>query len=163
MTKIEFEHTVSEIRGKLLRSARRISGAGDAEDIVQEALAELWMLYDNDYPIRNIEALAMRITKTVCVRHYRRKRAPTVPLDGKDFSGGADASGRIDLQESLTIRNILLGKLNETQRLYLSMRNERMMSLDEIAAATGHPKTSIKATISQARKAMREQLEKMTK
>ena len=51
MTRTEFEHTVSGMRGKLLNTARyfmKVSGAAeDAEDIVQEALTELWTLYDS--------------------------------------------------------------------------------------------------------------------
>lgn len=162
MTRTEFEHTVSGMRGKLLNTARhfmKVSGAAeDAEDVVQEALTELWTLYDSGYPVRNVEALAMKITKTVCVRHYRKRKILTAPIDGKEFSGGVPASERVDLQETLNVRKMLLGQLSDTQRQYFMMRNERMMSLDEIAAATGHPKSSIKAAISQARKIMRESL-----
>lgn len=162
MTRTEFEHTVSGMRVKLLNTARhfmKVSGAAeDAEDIVQEALTELWTLFDSGYPVRNTEALAMKITKTVCVRHYRKRKIPTAPIEGKEFSGGVPASERVDLQETLNVRKVLLGKLSDTQRRYFTMKNEQMMSLDEIAAATGHPKASIKATISQARKIMKESL-----
>ncbi len=162
MTRTEFEHTVSGMRGKLLNTARhfmKVSGAAeDAEDIVQEALTELWTLFDTGYPVRNAEALAMKITKTVCVRHYRKRKILTAPIDGKEFSGGVPASERVDLQETLNVRKLLFGKLSDTQRRYFTMKNEQMMSLDEIAAATGHPKSSIKAAISQARKIMKESL-----
>lgn len=89
MTRTEFEHTVSGMRGKLLDVARhfmKVSGAAEgAEDVVQEALIELWTLFDNGYPVRNAEALAMKITKTVCVRHYRQRRILTDPIEGKEF------------------------------------------------------------------------------
>lgn len=166
MTRIEFEHTLSATRGKLLAVAKSFTrGSGssmDAEDIVQEALAEFWVLFEQGYAIRNAEALAVKITKTVCVRHYRRRKVQTTPIDGKDYPGGTEASGRIDLQESMRIREMLWKRLSETQKRYLDMRNEQGMSLDEIAAETGRPKASVKSTISQARKMMYEQLKKIS-
>ena len=43
------------------------------------------------------------------------------------------------------------------------VRNDQEMTIDQIATATGHPKSSIKATISQARKTMKELLDKISK
>lgn len=164
MTRQEFEHTLSGTRGKLLNTARRFMRVSDAEveDIVQEAMTELWMLFDSGYPIRNAEALAVKITKTVCIKHYRQRRMPARQIDGMEIEGGAPASERVDIQDTLNVRKVLLGQLSETQKRYLSMRSEQMMSLDEIAVATGHPKSSIKATISQARKRMYEHLKKIS-
>lgn len=164
MTRQEFEHTLSGTRGKLLGTARRFMRASDAEveDIVQEAMTELWMLFDTGYPIRNAEALAMKITKAVCVKHYRQRRMPTRPIDGMEIEGGAPASERVEMQDALNVREALFRQLSETQKRYITMRSEQMMSLDEIATATGRPKSSIKATISQARKRMNEHLKKMS-
>lgn len=162
MTKTEFEHTISGIRPKLLIVARRFTKASglhtDVEDIVQETLAELWMLFESGYQIRNVEALAVKITKTVCVRHYRRRKLQTITMDGVDFPDSGGASERIDTDEVIQLRRKLFARLSDTQRQYLEMRNEGGMTLDEIAAETGHPKASVKATISQARKTMSEML-----
>lgn len=64
----------------------------------------------------------------------------------------------MDLQEAMNVRKQLFGQLSDTQRQYFTMKNELMMSLYEIAAATRHPKSSIKAAISQARRIMKESL-----
>lgn len=167
MTRTEIEHILSTQRGKLISMARnfiKASGsAGDAEDMVQEALTELWMLFESGYRIRNAEALAVKITKTVCIRHYRKQKFKTSSIDGIDLSGGTPASERVEMQEAIETRNYIWSHLNETQKRYLQMRDEEAMTLDEIADATGHPKSSIKATISQARKTMNELLAKMSK
>ena len=167
MTKTEIEHKQSIQRGQLLNLAKcfmKSSGsAEDADDIVQEALTELWMLFESGYRIRNAEALAVKITKTVCVRHYRRQKLRTLAIEGQEYSWGASASERVEMQEAIDTRNYLWSHLSETQKRYLQMRDEEAMTLDEIAGATGHPKSSIKATISQARKTMNELLEKMSK
>lgn len=167
MTACEIEHALSGMRGKLLGVAGRFMKASgiaeDEEDIVQEALTELWMLFESGYAIRNAEALAVKITKTVCVRHFRKRKIQTSPIDGIDCPGGMPASGNVDMSETLKLRKSLMDSLSATQKRYLMMRNERDMSLDEIAAETGRPKSSIKATISQARRIMNEYLTKLSK
>ena len=60
-----------------------------------------------------------------------------------------------------TIRSIVQKDLSAGQRELLSLRNENGLSLDEIAAVTGRPKTSVKVTLSTARRKMMEQLKKM--
>ena len=51
--------------------------------------------------------------------------------------------------------------LTDSQRQLLALRNEDGLSLDEIAAATGRPKASIKVALSTARKHMQEQMKKL--
>ena len=167
MTKTEIEHTLTVQRGKLLAIALRfIKASGstaEAEDIVQEALTELWLLLDSGYQVRNLEALAVKVTKTICVRHHRQQKILTTALDGKDFTGGTEASAHLEMQEVLDTRQKLWAQLSDTQKQYLEMRNDQAMTIDQIATATGHPKSSIKATISQARKTMKELLDKISK
>ena len=165
MQRSEFDHTITQIREKLIGVAKRFtkaSGLGvDAEDIVQEALAELWRLCESGYQIRNAEALAVKITKTVCVRYYRKRRVETISIEGLEYKDSGKASERVDIEDILRLRKRHFEQLSETQRLYLEMRNELGLSLDEISAKTGHPKASVKATISQARKTMSELLKKI--
>lgn len=163
MTQQEFEHISAAIRGRLLAMAARftsaVSASVDAEDMVQEALLTLWRLAENGYPIKNAEALAMRITKTVCVANYRKSR-PTDTLEGHDTEGGESATALTDISDSTIIRDRLMNGLTDTQRRCLELRNAAGLSLDEIAVVTGKPKSSVKTTISTARKNMLEQLKK---
>lgn len=163
MTQQEFEHISAAIRGRLLAIAERftsaVSASIDAEDMVQEALMTLWRLAENGYPIKNAEALAMRITKTVCVAHYRKAR-PTDTLVGQDAEGGEPATVLTDLSDSAIIRDRIMKGLTDTQRRCLELRHAVGLSLDEIAAVTGKTKSSVKTTISTARKNMLEQLKK---
>ncbi|MCI6168007.1 MAG: sigma-70 family RNA polymerase sigma factor [Alistipes sp.] len=165
MTTQEFEHTATGLRPKLLSIARRFTKASglqaEAEDLVQEALTELWKLCSTGYEVRDMEALAVKITKTVCVKHYRKRTPVTTDIDGIDFPDSHGASERIDTEEALQLRQKLFAGLSDTQRQYLELRNEQGLTLDEIAAETGHPKASVKATISQARKLMNEMLKKI--
>ena len=75
MTKQEFGHISTRIRGKLVALARRFSRAAgtsdDAEDIAQEALVTLWELSEKGYPVRDAEVLCEFPVLCVLARaHY---------------------------------------------------------------------------------------------
>ena len=123
MTEQEFHILLVQEHKRLVAIAAsflRTSGMdGEAKDIAQEAAAKLWELSQKGYPIRDAKALAVRITKNLCVERWR------------------------------------------AQRRLLTLRNDYALSLDEIALATGKPKGSVKATLSQARKQLLEEIKKM--
>ena len=165
MTEQEFAYLSDRIRGKLVKLARRFNRATgldmEADDIVQDALVTLWQLAEKGYPIRDAEALAVKITKTRCVERYRRQHIRFEPLSDQPVPGDFSATADTDETDIDTIRNIVQKDLTDSQRKLVALRNEQGMSLDEIAAATGRPKGSIKAALSTARKKMMEQWKKM--
>ena len=165
MTEQEFAYLSDRIRGKLVKLARRFNRATgldmEADDIVQDALVTLWQLAEKGYPIRDAEALAVKITKTRCVERYRRQHIRFEPLSDQPVPGGFSATADTDETDIDTIRNIVQKDLTDSQRKLVALRNEQGMSLDEIAAATGRPKGSIKAALSTARKKMMEHWKKM--
>ena len=165
MTKQEFTSLSDSLRGKLIALARRFNRAsgckGDAEDIVQDALVTLWLLSEKQYPIRDAEALAVKLTKTRCVESYRRQHLRYEPLADRPFAGSDSAASGTDRMDIETIRNIVQKELTVSQRELLVLRNEDGLSLDEIAAITGRPKSSVKVTLSTARKRMMDKLKKM--
>lgn len=164
MTAQEFEHISDQIRRKLLSVAQRFiekTGiADDSEDIVQDSLLTLWRLSEDGYPIRNAEALAVRIVKNNCVACFRKHNIRLRSIGDMDVTGGASASEIVDSADRAKIAEMLFGNLTDTQRKYLRLRNEEGLSLDEIAQMTGAPKSSIKTSISVARKQMLELLER---
>ena len=165
MTEQEFAYLSDRIRGKLTALARRFNRAAgcdaDAEDIVQDALLTLWQLSEKGYPIRDAEALAVKITKTRCVERYRRQHIRFEPMEDLPIAGGVSASSGVEELDIETIRGFVQRNLTDSQRQLLALRNEEGLSLDEIAAATGRPKSSIKVTLSTARKHMQEQMKKL--
>ena len=132
-----------------------------AEDIVQDALIALWQLSQKDYPIRDAEALAVRITKNCCVNRYRKQHILFEPVAGMSIAGDLRASAGTEEKDIETVRAILHRELSESQRQLLYLRNECGLTLDEMAKVTGRPKASIKVAISTARKAMLDKLKTM--
>ena len=165
MTEQEFAYLSDRIRDKLTRLALRFNKAAgldmEAEDIVQDALITLWQLAEKGYPVRDAEALAVKITKTRCVERYRRQHIRFEPLSDQPVPGGFSATADTDETDIDTIRNIVQRDLTDRERKLVALRNEQDMSLDEIAAVTGRPKGSIKVALSTARKKMMEQWKKM--
>ena len=164
MTREEFGHISEAMRKDLVDLARRFlratGGPEEADDIVQEALVALWALSEKEYPIQNAKALAIRITKNICVSRYR-KRKQTIPLKDDFIDGGPTAEERVEAADNTRVKKILYGELSSTQREYMTMKNDEGLTLDEISAKTGRPKTSIKTAISSARKMMRERMKKL--
>ena len=165
MTEQEFAYLSDRIRSKLIALARRFnraSGCGaEAEDIVQDALVTLWLLAKNGYPIRDAEALAVKITKTCCVERYRRQHIRFEPMEDLSIAGSISTSSGTEGMDIETIRGIVQRGLTDSQRKLLVLRNDDGLSLDEIAAATGRPKSSIKVALSTARKHMLERFKKL--
>ena len=87
MEKKDFEILIIKIRPKLLSVARNfalVSGI-EADDVVQEALMALWELAQENYNMRNVEALAIKITKNICVSHYRKVHIDTHSLEHDNY------------------------------------------------------------------------------
>lgn len=156
MRKDEFEILARRVRGKLLALARdfALPSGIEVDDVVQEAMVALWELAESGYPIRDAEAIAVKITKNICVAHYRKAHLELQALTHDNYAGGFEATVLTDRDDLRRIRKEVYGTLTPTQREYLHLRNDEGLSLDEIAIATGKPKTSIKSTISKARKQM---------
>lgn len=165
MTEQEFARLSRKIRGKLTALAQRFNRASgleaEAEDIVQEALIALWQLSQKGYPIRDAEALAIRITKNHCIDRYRKQHIRFEPVSDRPISGGLRATTVTEEKDIETIRAILHRELSESQRQLLYLRNECGLTLDEIAKVTGRPKASIKTALSSARKTMLDKLKTM--
>ena len=156
MEKEEFEILTIKIRPKLLSLARNfaLSSEMEADDVVQEAMMALWELVELDYPVRDAEALAVKITKNICVSHYRKAHLDTQSLVHDNYVGGTEATILTDREDLKTIRKSIYASLTQTQREYLHLRNDEGMTLDKISEMTGKPKSSIKSTLSAARKQM---------
>lgn len=165
MTQQEFISFSQRIRGRLTALAGRFNKAagweGDAEDIVQDALVTLWELSVKGYPIRDAEALAVKITKTCCVEKYRKQHVRYVPIGEQPLPGGYSATLGTDRMDLETILSIIRKDLSPSELKLLELRNGIGLTLDEMAAATGRPKSSIKAALSAARHKMMEKLKRM--
>lgn len=132
----------------------------DEDDIVQEAFIALWQLSEKGYPIRNAEALLVRITKNLCSGQYRKlKNRACAPLEDTIAAEGS-ASRSVDSRDEKIIKQRLYETLTKTEREYMILKTDEEMSLDEIAELTGKGKPAIKTAISKARKKLKDAFKK---
>jgi len=164
MTIQEFNLIYSSIRSRLTAMVKQFSKAAsirmDGDDIVQEAFIALWQLSEKGYPIRNAEALLVRITKNICSGQYRkRKNRVCVPLEDT-IPSEESASRTVESRDEKTIRQKLYETLTKTEREYITLKTEAEMSLDEIAELTGKGKPAVKTALSKARKKLMDAFKK---
>ena len=158
--KIETE--LSSARPKVLALTERFFRAskmqGDPEDIVQDVLLRLWAALHGGQEIRSVEAWAVACTKNACVSALRKSRTHKfLPLfDTLPYNDSASAP--LEAAEAGARLNGLLESIPAGTRQLLRLRAAGM-SLDEIAAATGRPKGSVKSSISAARKVIMKNLD----
>lgn len=165
MTQQEFEHIYSSIKADLMRLAGQFCRSAsidlDAEDVVQEALIAFWELAEQGYPMPNPKALLVKITKNICINRYRKRKLITEPITGDHYLGGTSAAEKVETVDAQIIRQRLYDTLTKTERLYMLMRTEEGLTLDEMAQKTGGSKASVKMALSKAKKKLEEQFNKM--
>ena len=140
MTRQAFEHIAHELRPRLKDIGRRFFGDEDrAEDIAQETLMRLWLLRDRIAPQADIEPLAVRMAKNLCVSEWRKQQV---------------RQGQVVRVEIVLRHAISLLKPAE-QRLF-RMRHEAEMDISQIASATGIGERSVSAMLSTAKRKLQE-------
>ena len=74
MERQQFEIEAKRMRPALLRLASRyMEDADEAEDVIQDVLLKLWFLREKLDRYRSVDALAMVITKHLCINQLRTR------------------------------------------------------------------------------------------
>lgn len=168
MTLTEFEHIASLLRMKLLSLSLTYFASlseqrSEAEDVVQDVLLKMWSERERLDKIANIEAWAVTMTKNMCVSRLRwlSCHSSVQIVDYEIAADGYDASRKVEAKESAKMMRALFGALPKNTRKIMWLRTVKELSLDEIAVLTGRPKTSVKSTLSMARRMMFNKLKEM--
>lgn len=148
MTQEEFKEEAQRLRPRLMLTARRYLGDDDAEDTVQDALLRLWQMVGE---LRQpFDALALRLTRNLCIDKVRRRK-PTVVLTD---SGGTDQADGDD--ERIERMMAVVSALPDLQQTILRLRHLEGMEMNEIADLTGSSEVAIRKALSRARQAVRQ-------
>ena len=148
MTQEEFKEEAQRLRPRLMLTARRYLSDDDAEDTVQDALLRLWQMVGE---LRQpFDALALRLTRNLCIDQVRRRK-PTVVLTD---SGGTDQADGDD--ERIERMMAVVSTLPDLQQTILRLRHLEGMEMNEIADLTGSSEVAIRKALSRARQAVRQ-------
>lgn len=159
----EFKSQLLPVKGKLYRLALTLLNSGpEAEDTVQDVFLKLWNMRAELSQYNSIEALAVTMTKNMCIdklRSYRQRHQNDGGLDSVSLnSDGHHTPDRVlETSEQLQQVQHIVSQLPEQQRLVLHLRDFEQYNYDEIEEMTELSRNNIRVTLSRARKYVREQ------
>lgn len=153
-----FKREILPLRKKLLAYAHRLLGDPDeAEDMIQEVFLKLWYIRDDLDRYREIGALAMQITKHLCLNRLRVKDR----MDGDDemlhmASDQPAPDTRLELRDSFHQVLRIMQRLPDLQQTVLWMKHVEGFEVEEIAALTGSSPGAVRMNLSRARKRVKD-------
>lgn len=159
MEQNEFEIEAKRMRPALLRMATRyLDNSDEAEDVTQDALLKLWFLRDKLNEYRSVDALAIVITKHLCINRMRGVRIEKVDIEqGVSIGGGENPEMKLVAEENMQEILNVIATLPDLQQAILRMKHIEGFEVEEIARLTGSTPVAVRTNLSRARKRVREQ------
>jgi RNA polymerase sigma factor (sigma-70 family) len=148
-----FETIVDRYQGRLLGFCRQMLGSTeDAEDILQEVFVNAYRAMLADEREINLRPWLYRIARNRCLNHLRKPTADA--QESMDMVPAVEAASTAEkVHNREEFRQLLtdVGKLPETQRSALLLREMDAMSYEEIAQAMETSVPSVKSLLVRAR------------
>lgn len=153
MTQQEFEHIVPRLRPRLKDIGRQFFGNVEmAEDIAQETLMRLWMLRERIAPQTDIEPLAVRMAKNLCVSEWRKQKVRQENSLQEALTDHKDIQRDVELKEEVARLKRAVSQLKPAEQRLFRMRHEAEMDIQQISAVTGIGVRSVSAMLSTAKR-----------
>lgn len=163
MSPQEFENIVPELRQLMVKVGCDFFGnQTDAEDIAQEGLIRLWNFCERLDARRNMEALAIRVAKNVCVETFRKRSNNTITLDDR-LEDNTTADANLDAEDTQHKIDEAIERLSPREQELFRKRHIEGHTAEEITNETGIPKPSVKSIISMAKRKLIKDLQKILK
>jgi len=165
MEQHKFEIEAKRMRPALLRLAQHYTEDEDeAEDVVQEVLLKLWFIRERLDSYRSIDALAVVITKHLCLNRKRERHLEKVPLEeGMVIVGEEGPEWMLIKEERMDELLKLIAGLPNLQQAVLRMKHVEGFEVEEIARLTGSNPIAVRTNLSRARKRVCEEFVKRNK
>jgi len=159
MTAEAFKENILPLNRKLLGFANHfMKDMDDAKDIVQEIYIKLWNMRNELYKYNSVEALAMRMTRNLCLDKIKLNK--TVPLKGNINEEKDNTYLDKEQHEELNIAVKRVKKavtlLNEPQKSIMQLRDIEGYDYEEIAQILNMNVNTVRVSLSRARKRIRE-------
>ena len=167
MTKKEFKTHVLPTKATLYRLALgMLHSRQEAEDVIQDVYLKLWNMRGELLEYNSIEALAVTVTRNLCVdrlRSYRNRKKNDGGLENILLSSNDrhDPVHSLEMNESMQCIRACIEDLPKQQRMLIQLRDIELYSYEEIADMTGLKVNNIRVALSRARKSVREEYERI--
>jgi RNA polymerase sigma factor (sigma-70 family) len=164
MKSSEFKLLVMPHSSRLYRMAFRLMiNREEAEDIVQEVYVKLWGMRNELSNYNSLEALAVRITRNLCLDNLRRRKVNQNAMKAeqmKEAMHSVSPAEILEKKEEAEMIHTLIAALPEPQRSLVHLRHLEGKEYEENSELDNMNLNAIRVSISRARKQMREMLEK---
>ena len=151
----EFIKHISPFKDKLYRIAKRmLISVEEAEDATQEVIYKL--LKSDLTALKNMEAMAVTMTKNYCFDQLKAKRSSNLKLVHTNYSDASSLEKQIVDRDSYSKVEEIINQLPEQQRLIVQLREIEEYEFAEIAKIMDMNETAIRVSLSRARKIIKE-------
>lgn len=159
MTAESFKENILPLNRKLLGFANRfMQDMDEAKDIVQDIYIKLWKMREELDKYNSVEALAMRMTRNLCLDKIKLKK--TVKINGIIKEDSEEKNIANEKQEEIKIAvtraKYVINKLDEPQKTIMQLRDIEGYDYEEIAQILNMNINTIRVSLSRARKKVRE-------
>jgi RNA polymerase sigma-70 factor (ECF subfamily) len=154
----EFKSKVFPLKSRLYRFARwLLQNNEDAEDTVQEVLLKLWATRNSLDQYTSLEAFAMRMTKNMCLNKIKANKRGMVDIREQNLPATMVAPDKeLEMNDTASALARIINLLPPQQRLLMQLREVEELEMEEIAQIAGLTVNNVRATLSIARKRVRE-------
>lgn len=151
----EFITHINPFKDKLYRIAKRmLISVEEAEDATQEVIYKL--LKSDLTALKNMEAMAVTMTKNYCFDQLKAKRSSNLKLVHTNYSDASSLEKQIVDRDSYSKVEEIINHLPEQQRLIVQLREIEEYEFAEIAKIMDMNETAIRVSLSRARKIIKE-------
>lgn len=149
----ELEKVIVGMRRRLMDEARRfLRNQDEAEDTVQDVVLKLWTMRDRLGDYRSVEAMAVVITRHLCLNR-KHDYGKCLDLQALKETTGSGSPEQLLIGRETEGRLLeLIDSLPDRQQAILRMKHVDGMETDEIAALTGMTADSVRQNLSRARR-----------
>lgn len=163
MEQEQFKIEVVLLRGKLSGCARQLlDSPEDVEDVVQEVFLKLWYIRDELDRYDSVEALAVQVTKHLCLNRLRAFQHRMEPIsDMMQLSADDDPQAKLEQKDDAGRVMRIMEQLPGLQQTILRMKHVDGFEVKEIAELTGSTPEAVRMNLSRARKKVRDLFLKM--
>lgn len=160
MKQSEFLNQVMPVKDKLYRLAKRLLvSSEEAEDATQEILMRLWDGKKKLGTYRNLEAFAMTMTRNFCLDRLKSKQSSNLKLVHSNYADETTSLQKeVELRDSVGWVEKIMDELPEQQKMVLQLRDVEEYDYEEISELLDMNPTTVRVTLSRARKAVRDKL-----
>ncbi|MBO0934397.1 RNA polymerase sigma factor [Fibrella aquatilis] len=154
-----FKQRILPVQGRLFRLAQLfLRNREEAEDALQDVLLRLWSNRQQLDAYHSVEALAVQMTKNLCLDRLKalRRQPVTDSVEYVNVSATeASPHRQLEIADSASLMQRLIDALPEQQKLLIHLREVDECSYEEMEQLTGLTINNIRVILSRTRQRLR--------